>query len=337
MVLAENDPIFIVGIMPRSGTNYLWDLLCAHPGCAPAREPIREDFFLQESDHLVAFMEGVRRWWDERWGVFPADLMASFRRSLGDGLISFLRADPSRRLVTKTPSVTRLARFFSFFPQARLIILIRDGRSVVQSAMTTFGWNFDRAAREWAAAADEIRSFQSHHRHLPDRYMTVRYEDLIEDVEGSLRGMFRFLDLKETGYDFEMAGSMPVRGSSFYLGPGHDSVHWEPVEKGPDFAPKERWRSWSTAMHLRFEWIAGEQLRSLGYRSLVPPIARPLDVIQHRVLDSVWHVDQVARTLVYRARITIGTATRPLRERLRLVRTSSPAPRIRQREDPDRP
>ena len=36
-------------------------------------------------------------------------------------------------------------RFFAFFPCARLLILVRDGRSVVQSAVDTFGWDFDTA------------------------------------------------------------------------------------------------------------------------------------------------------------------------------------------------
>ena len=73
------DPIFILGIMPRSGTNYLWDLLRVHPACAPAREPIREDFFIEESDDLLAFTRHVAERWDPMWGAVDYELIRRFR------------------------------------------------------------------------------------------------------------------------------------------------------------------------------------------------------------------------------------------------------------------
>lgn len=59
-----SDPIFIHGILPRSGTNFLWDLLRLHPDCAPARVPVDEDWFLAHSDHLVHFVDDVGAAWD---------------------------------------------------------------------------------------------------------------------------------------------------------------------------------------------------------------------------------------------------------------------------------
>jgi protein-tyrosine sulfotransferase len=313
------EPIFIHGIMPRSGTNYLWDLLCMHPDCSAAREPIREDFLLQESDRLVAYADAVRGWWDPQWGPIPRDLMSQFYRSLGDGLISFLRVERDKRLVTKTPSVRHLGRFFTFFPEARLIILIRDGRSVVQSAMDSFGWELDRAAREWASAAEVIRRFEGRHRQLTDRYLKVRYEDLLEDLEGSMLGILSFLGLDRGSFDLQAARALPVRGSSFYFGRGRRSLHWEPVERGPDFSPKERWRAWDRGMHERFEWIAGEQLRRFGYGSVVAPVAGIRRVMRNRLLDVAWQGKRAARRAIYRTRVTVGPATRPLRELLGLA------------------
>jgi protein-tyrosine sulfotransferase len=319
--ITQADPIFILGIMPRSGTNYLWDLLCLHPQCTPARSPIREDFFLEASDHLLAFTGEVRERWDPMWGVFDDDLIRRFHQSLGDGLVSFLWVDRERRLLAKTPSVRHLDRFFSFFPRAHLVVLIRDGRSVVQSCMSTFGWDLDRAARNWAAAADEIRWFQARAQHPTDRYLLVRYEDLLDDPRGSLGKILGFLDLDQDDFDFEAAEGLPVRGSSFYFGPGRISVHWEPVDKGADFDPKERWRSWSRGMHERFEWIAGEQMRFFGYEAVVAPVAGPGKVAQHRLLDGVWRCRAVVRSAAFGARVRLGTLTRPLRQRLGLVRS----------------
>jgi protein-tyrosine sulfotransferase len=318
MLLA--DPIFILGIMPRSGTNYLWDLLRLHPRCAPARSPIAEDFFLESSDHLIAYTRAVRDRWDPMWGDFGDDIEPRFREGLGNGLISFLWEDRERRLLTKTPSVRHIARTFAFFPCTRLIVLLRDGRSVVQSCMSTFGWTFDRAARDWAAAADEIRRFEVEGRYPADRYLRVRYEDLLDDLNGSLARILSFLELDAGAFDLEAAAALPVRGSSSYFGPGRAAVHWDPVEKGPDFDPRERWRSWTPEMHERFEWIAGKQMRSLGYRSDADPVRAGRKVAKHTLLDWERRARDVIGFAEFRARVRLGTATRPLRERLGLVR-----------------
>jgi hypothetical protein len=315
------DPILILGIMPRSGTNYLMDLLCLHPRCAPARSPIREDFFLEPSDHLLAYTRDVRARWDPMWGAIDDELMRRFHESLGDGLLSFLWSERDRRLVAKTPSVLHIDRFFTFFPSARLLILVRDGRSVVQSCMSTLGWDFDRAARSWATAADEIRRFQRKERPGNDRHLLIRYEDLLDDLKGSLAEILRFADLDQELFDLEAAANLPVRGSSAYFGPGHTSVHWEPVPKGPDFEPRERWRSWSAEMHERFEWIAGRQLRQFGYASSADRVGGAGKVLRHRIMDWRWHAKTAAQRAVYRARVRLGTGSRPLRERLGLIRT----------------
>lgn len=317
-----SDPIFILGILPRSGTNHLWDLLHLHPACVPARAPIREDLFLEHSDHLATFVTAVRSSWDPNWGAFPDDLARKLSGSLGDGLISFLSDGRDGRLLTKSPSVHHIDRFFTFFPDARLVILVRDGRSVTQSCMATFGWAFERGARSWAAAADEIRRFTSDgHGEYQGRYLVVRYEDLVQDLHGSLGPVLRFLELDEKDFDFKAAEELPVRGSSTYFGPDHGSVHWDPVPRREDFDPIERWRSWDREQHERFEWIAGDQLRHFGYRSMFHPIRSPYRIVVHWARDRTWMTRTAVRTLRYRARGAIGTATRPLRERLGLART----------------
>jgi protein-tyrosine sulfotransferase len=319
--LDASDPIFILGILPRSGTNYLWDLLCLHPACAPARSPVREDLFLENSDHLVDFVGAVQAAWDPRWGQFPDDLGEQLHHALGEGLLSFLREDGARRLLTKSPSVHHIDRFFTFFPRGRLLILVRDGRSVTQSCMATFGWDFERAARSWATAADEIHRFASVHQGEDGRYLIIRYEDLIDDLRGSLVSILRFLELDENDFDFGAAADLPVRGSSAYFGPRHESVHWNPVPRNSEFDPRERWRSWTPQMHERFAWIAGEQLRHFGYGDLAERPRTPFWIGRHRVRDLRWRSRVVGRRVTYQLRVRLGSTTRPLRERLGLVRS----------------
>ena len=54
-------PIFILGISQRSGTNFLFDLLCLHPDCgAPSIK--WEDFLVDKSDLLVRYVSSVYSW-----------------------------------------------------------------------------------------------------------------------------------------------------------------------------------------------------------------------------------------------------------------------------------
>jgi protein-tyrosine sulfotransferase len=304
----QADPIFIHGILPRSGTNFLWDLLLLHPDCARARDPVNEDLFLEHSDHLAAFVEAVRAAWDPKWGTFGADVPERLYAGVGEGLVSFLWTDRNRRLVTKSPSVGHLDRFFAFFPCARLLILVRDGRSVVQSAIKTFGWDFDRACRAWSEAAHTIHRFQQAEADRADRWRLVRFEDLVDDPEGQLRAIFEFLGLDATRYDFEAARNLPVRGSSAF-GRDNGKVHWEVVAKDPSFAPKERWRSWSVAQFERFDWLAGRELVDFGY-ALAPRQFSILRSVKHRLRDWRWQASKTARWILYRMRMRVALRSR---------------------------
>jgi Sulfotransferase family len=306
------DPIFIHGILPRSGTNFLWDLLLLHPDCAPAREPVREDLFLAHSDRLVHFVDEVRAGWNPMWGSF-ADVPEQLCAHLGDGLLSFLRVDPNRRLVTKSPSVARLQRFFAFFPSARLLILLRDGRSVVHSATRSLAadWDFERACREWATAARTIRDFQQAQSERSSRWRIVRYEEVVEDPERQLRRIFQFLALDADRYDFEAAHRLPVRGSSTF-GRQDGKTHWNPVARDETFAPTERWRSWPADQLRRFEWLAGAEQVELGY-SVAHRRFSLAETAAHTLRDWRWRSDRWARVIVYRTRGRLALRTRATR------------------------
>jgi protein-tyrosine sulfotransferase len=310
------DPIFIHGILPRSGTNYLCELLLLHPDCARAVEPVREDLFLDHSDRLLEFAEAVEAAWDPRWGEFDAGLTRRLHAAMGEGLLSFLWADRGRRLITKSPSVRYLSRFFTFFPQARLLVLVRDGRSVTQSSMDTFGWGFERSARAWADAAEEIARFQRTNTQRPDRWRLVRYEDLVDDLDRELPEILTFAGLDPAAYDMQAARDLPVRGSSSFFGPGSSSVHWEPVEKDVTFSPIRRWGSWNTRQLERFEWLAGSQLRALGYEDRPEPRRALRTAVRHRLLDVWWATGRATRV----SRTRLGHISRPLRRRLGLMR-----------------
>lgn len=280
-------PIFILGIAPRSGTNYLHDLIRIHPQCESQSSLLEEDFLVANAPLLLRYAESVSRSWKAKWG--DGELQQEKHllcEKIGEGLSSFLYAQldrrnssaqpgpraERRRLVTKTPHVTNLELFFELFPSAPLLILVRDGRSVVESTVKTFSKPYGYAAREWASSAEEILAFKR--RHPQANYRMVRYEDLYQSVESELRRIFSFLGLDPDTYDYAAAVDLPVRGSSavraqtpnsgrdFWVTEG---VHWNPTPKPAGFNPLVRWRDWNRAKHERFNWIAGRYMSAFDY------------------------------------------------------------------------
>jgi hypothetical protein len=166
--------------------------------------------------------------------------------------------------VVKNPRVRHLDRFFSLFPTSRLIVLLRDGRSVAQSSVASFGGDIATWARRWAEGADEIAEF-SRASGEDSRVLVVRYEDLVTDLRPHLERILDFCGLDRSSFDFERAAQLPVYGSSEAFGPVHAASSYRPVERDETFDPLRRWRDWPSAMHDEFWAIAGAQMRRLGY------------------------------------------------------------------------
>lgn len=258
------DPIFILSPLPRSGTNFLWDLLRQHPHVAPGRPPIWESYLLKNAGPLIDFAREAQRSWDPVWG--PTEhLRPELLRHLGDALVRFMTVEPGRRTLTKSPSIANLDHFFDLFPRAHLVLLIRDGRDVVQSGMATFGWTLEGAARWWAKEIDAIARFERDRHPTDYHYRLVRYEDLVEDWPGELERLLKHLDLPLELFDVDAAARLPLRGSSSHRGGEGDPVHWEPMPRPKNFKGVGKWHSWTPATRERFLEIAGRQLELMGY------------------------------------------------------------------------
>jgi hypothetical protein len=248
----------------RGPPNHLWDLLRLHADCAAGRSPIWEDYLVRNSTHLVQFVDAAQGSWDPVWGPTHA-LRPELMRVLGDALLQFLTVEPDRRLVTKSPSLENLERFFDFFPDANLLLLVRDGRDVVASGMVTFGWELEEAARAWATGVDRALQFLERPEIPRNQCTLVRYEDLVEQPGAEMRRIMRSTGLDEHRYDFDAVEKLPVRGSSTHLGQGRSDVHWDPVPRTQSFRSVQRWKSWDARARRQFSAVAGPQLSRLGY------------------------------------------------------------------------
>jgi len=255
------DAIFILGMLPRTGTNHLADLFELHDG-VEVLKPVFEDQLVRYSPLLGAYVDEVTRHWTPEWNV-PADEGPNLLRCLGDGIVRWLQAhSPERTVVTKMPRVENLGGFFDLFPTCGLVVLVRDGRSVVESGVRSFGWTYEAGFRWWADAAAEVLAFRDRHGDDP-RVQFLRYEDLIADEATVMKGLFDAFGLDPEAVDAAAVGALPVRGSSTLAEGGE--LHWQPVERSASFDPRERWRSWDAHLHRRFNAVAGPAQVRLGY------------------------------------------------------------------------
>ncbi|MFK7847124.1 MAG: sulfotransferase [Rhodothermales bacterium] len=280
-------PIFILGMMPRSGTNFLHRLICQHPDCGAINTtPVREDYLTHHIKWLSRYVRRLQWQWGN-WGA-DAEFVAPLSTSVGQGLTSFLQSlSSAQRIVTKTPSVENLSAFFDYFADAYLLVIVRDGRSLVASGMSGFGWNFETATRRWSKTARSIIDFKNEHPEFADRFKLVHYEALNDNTVQELRSVLTFLQLDADAYDFEAALDTPVYGSSFMKEEGKDMT-WKPQEKKKDFNTKERWRSWGKFKHGRFNWIARRELENLGYESVGIGDKGVFAGMLHRAVDGVY-------------------------------------------------
>ncbi len=284
--------------MHRTGTNYLYTLLCLHPHVA--RGPvIFEDFLTSRADLLHAYAHETFKKWNPEWHAVervgaPETLTARF----GDALLDFLRlqfAPPNAALpphkkdarffVTKTPSVQNLAYFFELFPRAPLLLLVRDGRAVIESGMRSFQWDFETAARQWAAAARTAQQFIENSAASDRRFLLVHYERVFEQPAAEVKRILAFLALDPNLYDWARAQELPVSGSSEVRAANSAKLHWEPRARAADFAPTRRWEHWTRAQHERFNWLAGDMLAYFGYAPRVESTQRRYWMWRNRWLD----------------------------------------------------
>lgn len=301
-------PCFVLGIARRSGTNYLFRLLSRHPACL-APGPIWEDSLVHHAQCLADYARRVVADWDPRWGAAeavggPDALLAD----LGAGLVRFLHRqtlgapiDPRARVfLTKTPSVQGLEYFPRLFPGARALVLVRDGRSVVESGVRSFGWSYENAMRQWATAATEIIAFLERHSGPDAPVRLVRYEDLLRNEQDVLTTLLRFLGLDPDQYDFAAARAIGVTGSS-ELRQNGGTVHWKPVQT-THFDPLRRHAGWDRKRRERFAWLAGAQMRALGYPLDDAPLRGPVRSARQRLLDATWGAHRRLRSAAGRAR-----------------------------------
>ena len=280
----RSDDVFVHGVLPRSGTNYLSRVLRCHANLAASPRSMWEFPHLRKSDPLVSYARSMAR-----SRKLPELEEGDVLRIVGDAWLAWAATGlaDGRRLVLKDPSVRNLDRFFRFFPRSYLLVLMRDGRDIAcsslradfvapsrfhplrpQSYRRVFVSPLDELARRWATASGQVRAFLETPE-ARERARVVRFEDLVREPERELGAILTFLGLPPERFRWDSFGELAVRGSSF-VGDREGRVDW--TDRSPEaFDPVGRWRAWSARDFRRFGAVASAELEHWGYESEVSP------------------------------------------------------------------
>jgi tetratricopeptide (TPR) repeat protein len=183
---------------PRSGTTLLEQVLDSHPDCISAEETTvfqRESFgtLLRGAPRdrlMLDLLEGV-----------STETLRQARKNYAEYMGKFLGEPIGERiLIDKNPSLTGLVPAFTrVFPEARLLVALRDPRDVCLSCFmqplplgqgsSTF-LTLEGTTHEYAAVMGLWRAAAPC---LGNSLMEIRYEELVDDLENVARRALEFL------------------------------------------------------------------------------------------------------------------------------------------------
>jgi len=280
----SKEPFFVVGY-PRSGTTLLRFMLASHPrlfipgetGFIPfLRAPADRPLDRREVRRVARRIARLNLEWQDAVAEAPALEDALVEPRLGELIDALfrrrMRGSGAVRWGDKTPLyVLHIPALAATFPTARFVHLVRDGRDVAASAVAKWGRRFPQrlyldetyVLLRWAEAV--TRGRRAGGLLGGNRYLEVRYEDLVRRPEACLSSVCDFLG--EELHPEMLAHERLAR--SLVAAGGHVEV-CEPTSPG-------RVGRWRRDLSPDCAWLAdrllGSLLDELGYQG--PPVEKP--------------------------------------------------------------
>jgi len=194
----DRDPIFIVGL-PRSGSTLLEQILASHSKVEGTQE-------LPNVQQLVSIVRGRNPDpSDPRYPRILARMNAGDFMELGEKYLADTRIYRSGKpfFIDKMPNNFRhLGLIHLMLPNARIIDARREPMACCFSNLKQlfangqeFTYSIDDIARYYRTYLELMRHWD---RALPGSVLRVQHEDVVDDLEGSVRRMLDFCEL-----DFE--------------------------------------------------------------------------------------------------------------------------------------
>ncbi len=239
-------PVFFVGF-PRSGTTLVERVLAAHPAVVTT----------EESSPITALLRpylGGKTYPEALGRLTTGDLNRQRDRfwALAEDRHGALK---DCVLVDKLPlNIVDLGFINLLFPDSPVIVALRDPRDVCLSCyMQSFKLN--DAMANFLDLSETVRTYQAvmglwlHYRaHLTLPWMEYCYETLVDDFEGTLKGILAFIGLE---WHSEMADYRRKSLASTVKTPSYRDVTGEIHHRSVG-----RWRAYQTRLAPQFEALA---------------------------------------------------------------------------------
>lgn len=206
----SESPVFIVGV-PRSGTTLVSSMLSAHPNIAISPEThFLNNWAKPNLENNLSSKQDIDSFWDcyshsDRFSHLGLDANCveagfistveefGYKAIFSTILQEYAHKLDKRRWGEKTPShYLHIDTLLEWYPQARIIWMLRDPRSVVASLMKV----------DWASSYTHVNAklwrdsailFEK--KWVEDnRVKLVKYESLVTDAENQLRKLCDFIN-----------------------------------------------------------------------------------------------------------------------------------------------
>lgn len=258
----------ILGVMPRSGTNYAESLLLTHPNIAGAPDDLRELPLLSAADRMGGFQDRLADFYEPNDKVFVHHEWLAYAAA---GYVNRLRNSAGgnvRAITLKDPHMRNVWLFDVIFPTEKALLVLRDGRHVVDSTIRTWplkfaGRTFEDVCLEWAAATTAALDYAE--RAPADRVRLVRYEALAEDTAATITPLMEWLGADPAAVPHVELENRPILGSSTHSKSADGTVGWTPVVADEDFNPSRREVDWDDKQCEIFARICGPVQARAGY------------------------------------------------------------------------
>lgn len=274
-------PVFMFG-MERSGTTILSLMVGAHPRIAvpypvsgmwyelaKTNGPIEAPMERGQVNRLVQQLLDHRRITDWDVDLDQETIFANMRGSaFKDVLCAVYETYASCKgkehwVQMDINNLDHLTELNGWFPDARFVHIVRDGRDVALSNQTMpYGaGNIAECAHSWNLRVAKARAIGSvlH----PERFHELKYEDLVLDPEAVLRSLCSFLHVE---YSPKMLAYRSLIDEKV---PKDREWLWPNLREPLDHNKVAQWkRNMTPTQRIVFEEIAGALLGELGYETL---------------------------------------------------------------------
>lgn len=240
--------LYILGTQ-RSGTTLLTRILSSHPNYYAQNE----EMHIKRIFSSIKSIDDVKKNFNNEF----------LRKVSGDPINDFLKKNGLKAWAYKDPQLTEYMDCLELIIKEsktapKFILIVRDARGVVNSYIDNkwgLGTNAYTGALRWRREVREQLNFMEKYQ---DLFLLIRFEDLLQNMEESIRAICKHVDL-------EYVASM----LQYYQKKANYKEKRENINtyKKPDNAIAQKWRQSLSQKEIDIiEHVAKDELLHLGYK-----------------------------------------------------------------------